>query len=245
VKLRYRTEFIKFGDDIFAIKADRWLEEFCEKYAQRIGIPFNCYLRIDRVNEKVLALLKKAGCFSVHLSVDSSSAHVQEKILGRQMRSVDVVGQLNMIHQFGINTWVNFMLAAPESKLHDDLDSIRISKKGRVTYTAYSTTVPMRGTRLYDYCVQHELIDQHSHKSDMTGCWSQSTLNCFSKKEKNIRYNIYLTGAIIAKLPTWIATIAIGLIKIVPPNPFFTKLQRIFYQYSIENKIFKVAPQKG
>ncbi len=244
VQSRYRTEFVKFGDDIFAIKADAWLEEFCAKYAERVAIPFNCYLRIDRVNEKVLALLKKAGCYSVHLSVDSSSTAVQERVLGRQMKAVDVVGQLKMVRRFGINTWVNFMLAAPHASLQDDLESIRIAKKGRVTYTAYSTTVPMVGTQLYDYCVQKKLIDPDSHKSDMTGCWEPSTLKCFSKKEKNRRYNIFLMGAIIAKLPAWLGFIAMGLIKHAPPNALFLALRNRFYKFSIENKIFKVSPQK-
>ena len=241
VKARYRTEFIKFGDDIFAIKADDWLEQFCEQYARRIGIPFNCYLRIDRISEKLLTVLKKAGCYSVHLSVDSSSPHVQEKILGRCMKNVDVPGQLKMIHSFGINTWVNFMLAAPDSTLQDDLDSIRISKQGRVTYTAYSTTVPMKGTRLYDHCLENALIDPHTHKSDMTGCWTKSALNCFSRKEKNIRYNIYLLGALIAKLPQWLVAPAVGLIRLTPPNRLFVMFRNWFYRYSIENKIFKVS----
>lgn len=242
VRSRYRTEFIKFGDDIFAIKADAWLEEFCNKYAERVAIPFNCYLRIDRVNEKILTLLKKAGCYSVHLSLDSSSSKVQERILGRQMKSINVVGQLKMIRKFGINTWVNFMLAAPESSLQDDLDSIQISKKGHVTYAAYSTTVPMKGTQLYDYCVKRNLIDPQSHKSDMSGCWKISSLKCFSQKEKNIRYNIFLLGAIIAILPGWLASIAIEMVKIIPPNPFFVNLRTRFYKFSIENKIFRVSP---
>jgi len=240
VKARYKTNFIKFGDDIFALKADEWLEEFAETYSERIGIPFNCYLRFDMVSEKLLSLLKKAGCYSVHLSVDSTSEVVREKILGRHMKPVDIADRLRMIRSFGINTWVNFMLAAPESTLQDDLDSITLGKKGKVTYSAYSTTVPMKGTELYDYCLEHGLIDPKTHKSDMTGCYQTSTLSCFSKREKDIRLNIYLLGAIIAKLPFPFDKLAIQLIKIIPPNDLFRKMRQIYYKYSIENRIFKL-----
>ena len=238
VKSKYRTQFIKFGDDLFAFRADAWLEEFTEKYLERIHIPFNCYLRFDVVDDKLLALLKKAGCYSVHLSVDSTSKYVREEILGRKMRDVNIVNQLKLIHSFDINTWVNFMLAIPESTLQDDLDTIEICRKSGVTYPSYSTTVPVKGTELYDYCAENNLIDVATHKSDLTGCSQMSTLN-FPLKDRQVRYNIYLLGALIAKLPFY--KLAIELIKIIPPNGLFELIRKWIYEYNITKKIFKLS----
>jgi len=238
VRKKYRTDFVKFGDDLFAMKADGWLEEFTDKYARRIGIPFNCFLRIDRVDDLLLKMLKKAGCFSVHLSLDSTSEYVREKILQRNMFKVDVIENLRKIKSYGINTWVNYMLAAPGSTLQDDLDTIEVSRKGAVTYPAYSTTVPMKGTELYKHCAQQGYIDPLTHVGDMTGCSKRSTLSCFTKKEKDIRYSIYLLGAAIAKFPRPLYKIALFLLKIIPPNRVFKKIRDAFYRYHIENKIF-------
>ncbi|MDD2898943.1 MAG: radical SAM protein [Desulfuromonadaceae bacterium] len=240
VKSRYRTDFVKFGDDCFALRADPWLEEFAEKYSTRIAIPFNCYLRLDTVDDELLRFLKKAGCYSVHLSVDSTSKHVREKIFKRNMRDIDIEGTLKKIHSFGINTWVNYMLAAPESTLEDDLATIRMSKKGHVTYPSYSTTVPMYGTELYDYCIEHNLLDVDCHRSDMTGCSERSTLACIPEKEKDIRFNIYLLGALISKLPFPLDFLAVQIIKVIPPNILFKKLRQKMYLYYIENKIFRL-----
>jgi anaerobic magnesium-protoporphyrin IX monomethyl ester cyclase len=240
VKKFYRTEFIKFGDDVFAMKADDWLEEFSDKYAKRIKIPFNCFLRLDTVDEKLLRLLKRSGCHSVHLSVDSSSEHVREKILGRKMRKINIIEKLKLIKSYGINTWVNFMLAAPESTIEDDLKSIELSKKGKVTYTNYSTTVPMKGTVLYSYCVENCLIDLEKHVSDMTGCTQPSTLKCFDQRAREVRYNIFLLGPIVSKLYFPFDWIGKQVIKNVPPNKLFYKIQKKYYEYSIENKIFSL-----
>ena len=240
VKSAYRTDFVKFGDDCFALRADPWLEEFAEKYSRRIGIPFNCYLRLDTVDDTLLGLLSKAGCYSVHLSVDSTSKHVREKILKRNMRDIDIEATLENFHRHGINTWVNFMLAAPESSLEDDLATIAMSKKGKVTYPSYSTTVPMYGTELYDYCIEQDLLAPEGHRSDMTGCSDRSALKCFSDKEKDIRYNIYLLGALISKFPYPLDRIATGLLKLVPPNALFRKIRQSMFTYYIENKIFKL-----
>jgi len=242
VKKRYRMDFLKFGDDVFAFKADLWLEEFAQKYSKRIGIPFNCYLRFDTADDDLLQLLKEAGCYSVHLSVDSTSEHVREKILKRTMRKINIVKKLRRIKDYGINTWVNYMLAVPGSSLQDDLDTIALSKKARVTYPAYSTTVPMSGTPLYDYCLKGGFIDS-SHKGDMSGCWSRTTLSCFSEKEKDIRYNVFLLGSLIAKFPWPFDKLMLSLIKAVPPNKIFRKIRDCFYKYNITNTIFKI-PKK-
>ena len=251
VRSRYCMDFIKFGDDLFAMKADEWLEEFAEKYAGRVGIPFNCYLRIDRVDDRLLQLLRKAGCYSVHLSIDSTSERIREEVLGRRMQAIDFVERLRLIHSFGINTWVNYMLAAPGSTLRDDLDTIALSRKGRVTYPSYSTTVPLKGTALYDYCMERDLIDSNTDGSDMKGCTQVSQLKGWSRRDRQTRYNIFLLGAIIAKLPWPLRWAAIQAIRVLPPNRLFERLRRMYYRYSIENRIFDLhrrdrgAPKHG
>ncbi|MFC1931528.1 B12-binding domain-containing radical SAM protein [Chloroflexota bacterium] len=237
---KYRMDFIKFGDDCFAIKADDWLEEFSQEYSKRINIPFNCYLRLDMIDDTMLKLLKKAGCFSLHLSVDSTSRHVREHILQRQMRSEDMVERLRKIRQYGINTWVNYMLAVPESTLQDDLDTIKLSKKAKVTYPSYTTTVPMEKTALYDYCIQQGLIDPSTYIGDMNGCVEKSVLPCFTQKEKNVRYNIFLFGALIAKLPYPLDKVALFLIKVIPPSKFSKKIHDYVLNYYLTHSIYKL-----
>lgn len=240
VRAKYRMDFIKFGDDCFALKADDWLKEFCEEYAKRIGIPFNCYLRLDTVDDAMLKLLKKAGCFSVHLSVDSTSRYVRETILQRKMRSENMVERLRKIRQYGINTWVNYMLAVPGATLQDDLDTIKLSKEAKVTYPSYTTTVPMEKTELYSYCVRQGLIDPSTYIGDMNGCVEKSTLSCFTEKEKNVRYNIFLLGALITKFPYPLDKFALFLIKVIRPKTFFKKIHDYLLDYYLTNRIFKL-----
>ena len=243
VKKKYRMDFVKFGDDLFAMRADEWLEEFSVKYAERVGIPFNCFLRVDRVSDRLLKLLKDAGCFSVHLSVDSTSDYVREEILNRRMKRVDIIENLRKVRSYGINTWVNYMVAVPGSLVQDDLDTLVLNKRGRVTYPHYSTTDPMCGTALFDYCVEHGFVDS-SYEGDMSMCDGRSELPCFSEREKNIRYNVLLLGALIAKLPFPFDRFAVGAIKVIPPNVIFKKISNLLYEYYITHKIFKL-PKGG
>lgn len=241
VKNKYRTDFIRIGDDCFAVKADKWLKEFSEEYPKRIGIPFSCYLRFDAVDDDMLSLLRSAGCHSAILSVDSASNHIRERILGRKMRTQDIIGNLQMIRRHGIETLVNFMLAAPESTLQDDLEALDISRKAKITYTAFSTTVPIRKTELFDYCVEKNIIDPDTYSGDMGG---RSTLSCFSEREKDVRYNIYLFGPLLANLPWPLYRLGLIALKTISPRPFFKKIQRGYYEFMIRNRIFKI-PKGG
>lgn len=105
-------------------------------------------------------------------------------------------------------------------KEKDDLDTLTANKKGRVTYPHYSTTYPMQGTSLLDYCIENKFADA-SYERDMSMCDGGSKLPCFSEREKDIQYNVLLLGALIAKILFPFDMSAIEAIKIIPPNKIF------------------------
>tara|TARA_Y100000310_G_scaffold345655_1_gene467790 strand:+ start:9697 stop:11115 length:1419 start_codon:yes stop_codon:yes gene_type:complete len=245
VKSKYRCDFIKFGDDLFALKVDEWLYCFSDFYRKFVSIPFNCYLRVDSVDKTLLLLLKNAGCHSVHLSIDSTREHIREGILNRKSKAntTQMIEKLRLIESYGIKTWVNYMLAAPESTYGDDLLSVYVSTLGKVSYTSYSMTDPIKGTDLYDYCVEKKYIDK-SYEGDMSNCSSLSPLNCFTEKSKQRRYNLYLLGAVITRIHWsvywFLRPLILYLILYIKPNRLFKFIHRAYYKYNIEKVIFKL-----
>jgi len=249
VKSKYKMDFVRIGDDLFAIKVDDWLEEFAEKYSSEIGVPFTCYLRLDLVGHRLLKSLKKAGCYSVKLSLDSTNVNARENVLkrgaGRRNRDLGKLTEnVKLFHEYGINTWVNYMLAVPETSLQDDIDTIHFSKRAKVTLPHYSTLVPTKGTAIYDYCLEKELINLEKHSDDMSGCSEPSKLSCFSEKRKRISYNVYLLGPFVSKWPRLLYHLGILAIKWIPPNRLFLWIRNTFFEYYNEHKIFKLDPNE-
>lgn len=245
LKVNYLLEFLKFGDDCFALKVDDWLMEFTDLYPKIINVPYNCFLRLDSIDEKLVRMLKLSGCYSVHLSVDSLSPHVREEILGRKFRkNNDEVGEvLRMLNLNGIRTWVNYMVAAPDSNVDDDVDTIDFSHKNKVTFSHYSTTIPMTGTSLYNYSVYHKLINENYH-SDMSGMDKRSPMSCFSEKDKDIRYNVFLLGPIASSLPNPVRWLIKALIKHTHPNRVYEWINQWYYHFNITRNIFRVSNRK-
>jgi len=238
LRSKYRLDFIKFGDDLFAIKPDAWLKEFSKKYKEEIGIPFNCYLRLDYINDEILTLLKNAGCFSIHLSVDSTSNYIREKVLNRKVnKKKDLIKEiLNIKENYGINTFVNYMLAVPSSLLEDDLETITWSKSSKITFPHYTTAYPIKNTDLYNYCEETNSLpkDFNTTENKIGKFYEKSELTCFSKKEIDTRYNILLLGGLVSKLPEPLFTIGIWIIKNIKPNKLFKKVWKTFSDYQIK-----------
>ncbi|MEI7998981.1 MAG: radical SAM protein, partial [Candidatus Omnitrophota bacterium] len=83
VKAKFPVDFIRFGDDAIILKHDAWVDEFCEKYKKRIGLPFYFLINPICVNEKLVKALRLAGCHSVMMGIESGNEKVRESILGR------------------------------------------------------------------------------------------------------------------------------------------------------------------
>ena len=104
------------------------------------------------------------------------------------------------------------MVAAPESTLEDDLDAIRLSRRAKISHMSTSTTVPLKGTELWRYCVEKGYIGKE-YAGQMDQCYEMSQLKCFSDKEKSARYNVYNLGNIVAHAPFLLFHVGIFLIK--------------------------------
>jgi len=241
VRERYPLKFVKIGDDCFSFRVDDWLREFSERWPKEIGLLWNCYQRFDVVNDEMLSLMSQAGCYSMTLSVDSTSEFVREEVLGRKQKKVDVEEKLRLIKSYGINTFVNFMLGAPFSTIESDLESIEMGVRAKADYLPYSITTPMKGTKLYEYSIENKVLpEDYSDEVIQREFWERSVYTCFTEKEKDIHQNIYYLGGITALMPNWIRWFGYLLIKHTPPNRFYEWLRSIYRQYKIEHKIFKL-----
>jgi len=240
---QYNMDFVKIGDDLFAYKADQWLEEFSDRYKKEIGLPFNCYLRLDMVDDKLLSLLKKAGCYSVLLSIDSCSSDIRERVLNRKWKPINIENNIKLIHKYKIKTWVNFMLAVPESTIDDDIESVYLSRKCHISYPAYSITMPMKGTDLFNYSFQKGYLDKNFN-GYVTYEEVDPPFNYLSEKDKNIRKNIFCLGPIVSKMPLPFFQIGIFIIKHFKTRKIFYTIQKWYLKYNRENIIFKIDKKK-
>lgn len=145
---QYQFDNIWFVDDVFTV-SHKWLEEFVQEIKSRnITVRYECISRADRLNEKVIQLLKESGCFRVWIGAESGS----QKIIDAMDRRVDVVQTREMIQlvkSYGIEAGTFIMLGYPGETEEDILQTVHHLKVSMPDHFTITITYPIKGTPLY------------------------------------------------------------------------------------------------
>ena len=243
VKSQAPLSFIRFGDDVFVAKHDEWLEEFVEQYAAQIGLPFYCLVRPNLVTQDIVGALKKAGCHSVAISLETGNEALRKTVLNRAISDEMILRAYTILREHDIRIFSNCMLGLPESNLADDLQSLAMSFQCRPTYASFTVFTPFPGTELYRWCLAKEYIQE----SFEDGAYPESTfqsscLKTVSEQDKNVHQNILMLGALANWQPVF-RNLIVNRLLYWKPNTLFALIGFVVRNY-LQRKIwpFKLTP---
>jgi radical SAM superfamily enzyme YgiQ (UPF0313 family) len=114
LKNEFGVREIHFCDDNFTMNIQR-AEEMCEVLIEeRINLPWQCPngVRIDRLTPPLLSKMKKAGCYSVGLGVESGNQEMLRKV-NKQLDLQIVPPVLQNLKKAGIESYGFFILGLP------------------------------------------------------------------------------------------------------------------------------------
>lgn len=122
-KRRGRVRKIFFWDAIFTLDV-KWMEEFADAYAERIGLPFECYTHPQAMTRQMAQELARAGCTMVRVGVQS----VNSGTLAAMERKGDaerVTRTIDHLRQFGIPYALDHIAGLPGEGPEDQKDAVR------------------------------------------------------------------------------------------------------------------------
>lgn len=232
----YRVSFIRIQDDVFVHKADDWLREFSEKWPKYIGLPFYCLLRSELVTDEMAYYLKKAGCFSICMSIESADDDVRIKMMRRRVSKEQLESAFKIFKKHKINVYANTMLALPFTSFEYDISSLDFAIKVQPEMPNFSIFMPYPGTDLGDYCIKTGMYDAVKNSIDY-GMRNMSPLECFSKKEKEAQYNLCELAIVAVKFP-WLRNLIVRHLIYWKPNKLFFIVHYLFAMSFYGRKIF-------
>lgn len=149
---RLRRDFgireIQFRDDNFTAFRRR-LVEFCELLIKEdLDLVWSSTGRIDMINEEVLALMKKAGCWQIWYGIESGSQRILDLICkGTTLPAIRRAVELT--ERAGIHSCGFFMIAHPTETVADIEETIRFATSLPLREAHFSLTTPFPGSELY------------------------------------------------------------------------------------------------
>ncbi len=146
---RYPLNFVHFLDDIFNIKGD-WLAEFCERWPEEVGLPFDTILMANMTKEEHIAQLKYAGCIYARIAFESANDYVRNTIYRKNTERQQLVDAAGWIKKHGIRLGSLNMLGGPGGSVEDDIETIKLNVECNVDHPLCSIVQPYPEFELND-----------------------------------------------------------------------------------------------
>ena len=234
VKDNYPVEIIYFATDSFPVRKD-WVLEFSEIYAKEIGIPWICQAHPQNLSLEVCKAMKKSGCISVLVGVESGDEQIRRELLNRKMSDERIIRTANNVHEVGMNLFTYNMMGLPGETIEQAFKTIEINQKCKTDLVSISLFQPYPSTTLGEKAV--EMGYYKGDFDELTSTWFLKSHLKFPEAKKFER--LQKLAPITVEFP-WLkplVKIAINL----PFNSFYYLIFRVFKAYCYK---FRILPIK-
>ena len=176
--------FIHFSDDTFGVDREH-LREICTALLIHCpGIHWSCETHVNLINEETVSLMKRAGCHSIEIGIESGNNDILRKI--RKTTTIErAIAACKTIKKNGIEAVALFMVGFPDDTEETLADTYSAMKKVRCDRIHFSIFTPYPGSEAYEQCKERGLI-QDDHDPSLYG--HQSPMNCFCEHLKPERF---------------------------------------------------------
>lgn len=144
---QYGAREIHIVDDNFTMFRDRVME-FCQGLEDRrlkIHFTFPNGVRVDTLDRQLLTTLKRAGCYSMIIGVESGSDRVL-KMMKKSLTTAEVRRGVALINEVGIDVSGFFILGFPGESRDEMEQTISFSRSLGLDAAHFSNFLPLPGT---------------------------------------------------------------------------------------------------
>ena len=122
-----------------------------------IDLTWNCSTRADRINNEILKLMKKAGCHTIAIGMESVDATVLKNIR-KNINPEQIREAVTLIIGNGMNTIVFCVVGFPGETKESIEKTISFLKTLDTTFITLGIAVPVPGTDFYQYVEENHYL---------------------------------------------------------------------------------------
>lgn len=111
-KDRFKVKKVSFEDDVFTMDK-KWLQEFIQKYNQKINLPFRCITHTLFMDEEVAALLKNSPCYKVEMGIQCMDEEIRRKYLKRYEKNEQIFKAMDICKKYKLPVYLDHMFGFP------------------------------------------------------------------------------------------------------------------------------------
>ena len=161
LKSKYRIRRLTFGDEMIFSDA-KYTKELFETLKEKINLPYRCMSRVEHIDDKLIDLLKRTRCTGISMGIECGDEEFRRKHLNRFMSNDVIIKAFDLLRKAGIRTLSFNMIGFPFD--YDDKltkQTAILNKLINPNFVQVTWFYPFPGTKLYDHCVENDLIDKN------------------------------------------------------------------------------------
>ena len=157
---KYGVNFFKIHDANFTFDRER-VNKICEMIIENgIKVYFDTSsISIATLDEKLVDMMRKAGCIMSNLAVESGSDFIRNDIMRRRVSREQIVNAFKMCKSAGIVVGANIIIGMPEDTEETQQETAEMIREIEVTGDLHLFEAnPFPGTRLFEQCLRDGLF---------------------------------------------------------------------------------------
>lgn len=153
---------IVINDDQALLRKDRMKKILSGLAEMNLILEFPSGLNVKFIDPELARLFKSAGLEIANLAIESGSERVLKEIIDKPMKVKDVRPAVNMLRDNGLLVHGFFIFGFLGETAEDRQATVDMIKDAGIDWANIYAAAPIRGSRLYDICVEKGFITDDS-----------------------------------------------------------------------------------
>ena len=153
----------------------------------KVGISFPNGIRVDRVDEEMIQLMKEAGVYKLSYGIESGSNRIQ-KLIKKNLDLDLALKNIELTTKEGLITQGFFMVGFPTETEEEFKETLAFALKSKLDYASFHRVLSFEGTELFEMTGVSSINADYNHSK-----YNFSKIENVDKTIKRAKIRFYLS----------------------------------------------------
>ena len=158
-------KFINIIDDAFTINKNRVMEICNGIIKKNMDICWICETNVKTIDDEMLSLMKKSGCFAINYGVESGSPVILKNI-NKHISQSEIINAVKSAEKYNIIPDIFLMVGNQGENNKTISETLNILKTAKPSSGGWGILTIFPGTELYKNCLKSGYISENYWVSD-------------------------------------------------------------------------------
>lgn len=169
MKRKYDFREVMFNDAIFMMDK-RWLNDFLDRYRERIDVPFRCFGHASHIDRETAEMLGRAGCARVEFGMQTVDEDLKTKVLRRKESNEQARAAFEVCDAAGLQYDIDHIFGLPFEKEESHAEAAGFySGCGRLNRVKCHLLTYFPGTEILETARQEGLVSEDEYEKVYNG----------------------------------------------------------------------------